>query len=178
MAPRLVNCLASIGSGPIKNDFSPNLHQHSLQPPLVLKLLLPSDSSRARGSETEADVTRDLGNREIGVVPGAEDYDSPPWTSKAGEEVLLSSLLPSVRCGIEMALLHLVARASGRAVGPVLSAACGLPARGSIEINGLATRGEEGLSSGRQVRAFLSSGIICIFNTKYHIIIEMIERVD
>ena len=53
-----------------------------------------------------------------------------------------STLLPSVRCGIEMALIHLLARTSGMSIGGALSAASGLPCRGTIEINGLSARGE------------------------------------
>lgn len=51
-------------------------------------------------------------------------------------------LLPSVRSGIEMALVHLVARASGMALGVAVSAETGLACRGSIEINALAARAE------------------------------------
>ena len=69
-------------------------------------------------------------------------------TAFAASNDFLSTLLPSVRCGIEMALVHLVARASGTGIGPALGTAAGLSARNSIEINGLATRGE-GLSIGQ-----------------------------
>ncbi|CAM9240080.1 unnamed protein product [Ectocarpus sp. 6 AP-2014] len=63
-----------------------------------------------------------------------------------------SRLLPTVRCGIEMAVVHLVARAAGVSVGAAVSAASGLPCRGAVEINGLATRGE-GVATGGSTEA-------------------------
>ncbi|CAN0099168.1 unnamed protein product [Scytosiphon promiscuus] len=52
------------------------------------------------------------------------------------------TLLPSVRCGIEMALVHLAARGAGVSIGAAISTMSGLPCRGAIEVNSLAARGE------------------------------------
>lgn len=66
------------------------------------------------------------------------------------------TLHPSVRCGIEMALVHLVARASGMSIGVAFSAASGFPCLGEIAINGLTARGERGGSRRRgEVRVML-----------------------
>ena len=73
-------------------------------------------------------------------------------TSTSASMSTSTTLLPSVRCGIEMALVHLVARAAGISIGAAISSASGLPCRSSIEINGLAARGERLTARGREVR--------------------------
>lgn len=70
----------------------------------------------------------------------------------------LTDLLPSVRCGIEMALVHLVARAAGVSIAVAMSSASGLPCRGSIEINGLAARGERLAEAEQAVRGMVCCG--------------------
>ena len=152
VAPELVHRVASFG--PAALDETPNRW----------KLLQLSDSDHAQGSESkgvagghgedESRSTRAFRDGNVvgvGLNPGREnefDEDRPyPLQAAvagiAGGQGLLSTLLPSVRCGVEMA--------SGTAIGPALSVASGLPARSSIDVNGLAVRGK-GLTGGR-VRA-------------------------
>lgn len=58
-------------------------------------------------------------------------------------------LLPCVEAGLEMALLHVTAKASGTAIGVAMSKASGdLPCRGTIEINALSTRNESRTPTG------------------------------
>ncbi len=51
--------------------------------------------------------------------------------------------------------MHLAARAAGVSIGVAIGAASGLPCRGSIEINGLAARGEGLTTKWREVRDLL-----------------------
>lgn len=60
-------------------------------------------------------------------------------------------LMPSVRCGLEMALVHLLAGATSMSIGTALSTGSGLPYRAFVEINTLSTRTETS-SKSRKVR--------------------------
>lgn len=88
----------------------------------------------------------------VQLLPTLESKKSGAESAEGGAETVL---LPSVRCGIEMALVHLVARASGVPIGVAVSAASGLPCRGSILINGLAARGEKALPAGGNTVSFI-----------------------
>lgn len=99
-------------------------------------------------------VLPELVDRGVPVGLAALDERLGAWLSKAAEAATVEegaevTLLPSVHCGLEMAVVHLVARGLGVSIGAAVSVASGSPCRGSIEINGLQTR-EEG-ASGREV---------------------------
>lgn len=78
------------------------------------------------------------------VNADSAEVDTPADDSKERCLTSVPPLLPSVRCGLEMALVHLVSRSAGVGLAPALSAAAGLACEGAVRINGLATREELG----------------------------------
>lgn len=83
-----------------------------------------------------------LVDREASLGLAALNETLDVWLSEAAAEI---TLLPTVRCGLGMAVVHLVARGLGMAIGTAMSVASGLPCRGAIEINGLQTREQSAL---------------------------------
>lgn len=125
--------------------------------PLLLDQFIPT-SLLALGEDSLDDwLSAALGNANLPAGRVEESQSTPEGTAR-GTRQGVAALLPSVRCGIEMALLHLLAGASGVPIAVAVSAALGLPCRGAIEINGLAARGE--LSSGKDVRGHRSRTVL------------------
>lgn len=105
---------------------------------------VPGGDARVASTTTSSTTTAELG--------GAADAEASQSTTRPTPATpATASLLPSVRCGIEMALVHLAARAAGVSIGAAMSALSGLPCRGDIEINSLAARGEGSETSSTEV---------------------------
>lgn len=114
-------------------------------PSSTVTITTAAEAASATGTRTTTTtITPDGAATRRKVV--AETTRPPPTTTTS------IALLPSVRCGIEMAVVHLVARAAGVSVGAAMSSASGLPCGGSIKINGLATRGERPSEAEQAVR--------------------------